>query len=85
MSSGFEVEGPNSVISKDGEIRIARVGLSVIFHGRQYNIDSEMLDPPMSIVIYFRNSRAAQSEEAEDIRSFIEEALTFRGFMIEFI
>jgi len=56
----FEATGPNVVSSAEGEVRIARVGLWVSFHGQQYEIDSEMLAPPMGIVVYFQRSLAAE-------------------------
>lgn len=88
MSTDFEARGPNVVASKDGELRIARVGLSVIFRGRQYEIDSEMLAPTMSIVIYFRGSAAAKAagkaHESDQLRDFIRDALLFEGFDVEF-
>ncbi|MGN8130094.1 hypothetical protein [Paenarthrobacter sp. 22069] len=88
MSTDFEARGPNVVSSVDGELRIARVGLSVSFRGRQYEIDSEMLAPPMSIAIYFRGSSAAKAaakvHESEQLQEFIREALIFAGFDVEF-
>ncbi|UKA77645.1 hypothetical protein [Arthrobacter sp. FW306-07-I] len=69
--------------STEGELRIARVGLSVSFHGQQYDIDSEMLNPPMSIVIYFQRSLAAKTGDSEQIRQFVLDALEFRGFKVE--
>lgn len=85
MSTDFEARGPNVVASKDGELCLARVGLSVSFRGHQYDVDSEMLDPPMSIAVYFRRSPAAKADESEQIRRFIQDALAFRGFKVEFL
>lgn len=88
MSTGFEARGPNEIASKDGELHIARLGLSVTFRGHKYEIDSEMLAPPMSIAIYFRNSSAAKAaakaQESEQLREFVRDALTFGGFNVEF-
>ena len=83
MSTEFEATGPNVVSSTEGELRIARVGLSVNFHGQQYDIDSEMLYPPMSMVIYFQSSLAAKADDSEQIRQFVLDALKFRGFNVE--
>jgi hypothetical protein len=79
----FEATGPNVVTSAEGELRIARVGLSVSFHGQQYDIDSEMLAPPMSIVVYFQRSLAAGADDSEPIRQFVLDALEFNGFNVE--
>lgn len=83
MSTDFEATGPNVVSSDEGEVRIARVGLSVRFHGQQYDIDSEMLAPPMSIVVYFQRSLPAKSDDSEQIRQFVLDALKFSGFSVE--
>ncbi|MDQ0798751.1 hypothetical protein [Arthrobacter sp. SLBN-112] len=87
MSTDFEAKGPNVVASKDGELHIARVGLSVSFRGHKYEIDSEMLAPPMTIAIYFRSSSAAKAaakaHELGQLREFVRDALTFRGFDVE--
>lgn len=83
MSMEFEATGPNVVTSAEGELRIARVGLSVSFHGQQYDIDSEMLAPPMSIVVYFQRSLAAGADDSEPIRQFVLDALEFNGFNVE--
>ena len=83
MTSGFEATGPNVVSSAEGELRIARVGLWVSFHGQQYDIDSEMLAPPMSIVVYFQRSLAAGADDSEQIRQFVLDALKFSGFSLE--
>lgn len=85
MTPEFKISGPNVVASKDGELHIARVGLSVTFRGQHYAVDSEMLEPPMSIAVYFQASRAAEADESEQIREFITAALAFRGFNVELI
>lgn len=85
MGTTFERRGSSEVLSQDGLLHISRVGLSLRYRGQQYEVDSEMLDPPMSIAVYFRTSDAAKAKEAEQIREFIAGALTFRGFTIEFL
>ncbi|MFB0840477.1 MULTISPECIES: hypothetical protein [unclassified Arthrobacter] len=83
MSTDFQATGPNVVSSDEGELRIARVGLSVSFRGQQYDMDSETLDPPMSIVVYFQRSLPAKADDTEQIRQFVLDALKFRGFRVE--
>ncbi len=85
MTSELKLRSPNVIASEEGELQIARVGLSVIFGRKHYFVDSEMLDPPMSIAVYFRTSRAAEADDAEQIRGFIADALAFGGFTVEFI
>jgi hypothetical protein len=83
MTSEFKISGPNVVASEEGELRIARVGLSVTFRGEHYVLDSEMLEPPMSVAVYFHTSHAARAADAEQIQEFITDALAFRGFTVE--
>ena len=83
VTSEFKIISPNVIGSEDGELRIARVGLTVTFRGQRYVIDSEMLHPPMSIAIYFDSSRAAKADDAEQIREFVKGALAFAGFTVE--
>lgn len=85
MRDRFERLGPNEVVSQDGVLRISRVGISLTYRDQEYEVDSEMLDPPMSIAVYFRASNAAKVKDAEQIREFIEGALAFRGFTVEFL
>lgn len=85
MTGELKIISPNVIASEEGELQIARVGLSVIFGSKQYFVDSEMLDPPMSIAVYFRTSRAAEDGDAEQIRGFIADALAFGGFTVEFV
>ncbi len=66
-------------------MRIGRVGLQLRLDGTRYEIDSEMLNPPMSIVVYFSASSAARDPQSERIRRYVDEALTFSGFRVEYI
>lgn len=83
MSREFQATGPNVVSSTEGELRIARVGLSVSFRGKEYAVDSEMLNPPMSIVVYFTRSLDAKDNDSEEVRKFVLDGLKFSGFTVE--
>lgn len=85
MSSEFTIKDENVISSHDGELHIGRVGLSLTFRGQSYAIDSEMLQPRMSIAVYFQDSPAAHAHNADDVRRFIAEGLAARGFSVEFI
>ncbi|HBX82713.1 MAG TPA: hypothetical protein DEH05_16755 [Propionibacteriaceae bacterium] len=62
-----------------------RVGLTVLFHGTTFEVDSEMLAPPMSIGVYFGESPAATSVASADILAFLIEALAFQGFDVQLL
>lgn len=85
MVDAFKTIGPNVIASEEGELRTARVGLTLTFRGRHYVIDSELLNPPMSIAVYFTTSDAAKADDAERIRAFLTDALAFQGFTVELI
>jgi hypothetical protein len=85
MDATFERRGPSEIVSEQGQLRIRRVGLSVTYLGQRYELDSEMLEPPMSIAVYFRTSAASGADNAELIRAFISNALAFRGFTVQFL
>jgi len=75
---------PNVIESDDGTIRIrGRAGLEVNFRGESVQVSSEMLAPPMSIVLYTRGSDAIKSDRAEEILSFVVEGLVSAGFRVE--
>lgn len=84
MSNEFTTTKVNTISSPDGELQIRRVGLSVTFRGQSYEVDSEMLYPPMSIAVYWQRSPAARARNADDIRRFISEGLVAGGFTVEF-
>lgn len=84
MSNEFTTTKVNAISSPDGELQIRRVGLSVTFRGQSYEVDSEMLYPPMSIAVYWQRSPAARARNADDIRRFISEGLVAGGFTVEF-
>jgi hypothetical protein len=44
-----------------------------------------MLEPPMSVAVYFHTSHAARAADAEQIQEFITDALAFRGFTVELV
>jgi hypothetical protein len=85
VTSELKIRSPNVVASEEGQLQIARVGLSVIFRGQHYFVDSEMLEQLMSIAVSFRASRAAEADDAAQIRGFIADTLAFRGFNVEFV
>ncbi len=85
MSNEFTTTKVNVISSDDGELQIRRVGLSITFRGQSYEVDSEMLAPPMSIVVYWQRGPAARARNADDIRRFITEGLAAGGFTVELI
>jgi hypothetical protein len=44
-----------------------------------------MLDPPMSIAVYWQRRPAARARNADDIRRFITEGLAAGGFTVEIL
>jgi hypothetical protein len=59
--------------------------LDVMFEGNRYTIDSEMLNPPMSLVIYTRSLSAAAGDDAPRLLAFIRAGLEWNGFYVETI
>ncbi|WP_156163565.1 hypothetical protein [Demequina subtropica] len=48
-------------------------------------IDSEMLDPPMSIAVYAQSVRSSDAGSATAILDEVVEALNWMGFTVELI
>jgi hypothetical protein len=75
VSNEYKATKVNVISSPDGELQIRRVGLSITFRGQSYEVDSEMLHPPMSIAVYWQRRPASRARNADDIRRFINEGL----------
>lgn len=60
------------------------VGLEVDFEGHQYDVDSEMLQPPMSIVIYTDSLKKAEMDYTR-VLAFVRAGLEWNGFTVRTI
>ena len=64
---------------------LGRTGLKVILDGKNYSIDSEMLAPPMSIVVYKSSVSPNANSSTLEVLQFAYAALRWAGFSIEVI
>ena len=60
------------------------VGLEVDFGGHLYDVDSEMLQPPMSIVIYTDSLKDTEMENTKFL-AFLSAGLEWNGFTVRTI
>lgn len=85
--SDYEILDPNRVRTPMGsELELlSRAGMVFYRDGERLEVDSEMLDPPMSIAVYARSIHALPTTPARLILDEIVGALTWMGFTIELI
>lgn len=85
--SDYEQVGPNRVRTPTGsELEIlGRAGLILYREGERLRVDSEMLDPPMSIAVYARSVHSLARAPACSILDEIVGALIWMGFTVELI
>lgn len=83
MSRQFDRVGPNGVASGTDSLTIRRVGITAHFDGEDYDIDSQMLAAPMSIIVYFSTNSSLTGPQGADVTQFVLDALEFRGFTVE--
>lgn len=80
----FSQPEPNHLVSDEGSIRIrGRAGLDVEYAGRSFRVSSEMLDAPMSIALFPRDSDTSGLEDPEELFSFVTNGLESAGFTVE--
>ena len=83
MSEYRKPEG-NLIESDSGSVkRLGRAGLDVTFNGERLLVNSEMLHPPRSIVIYASEGDLGSSSSASEILAFVRSALEWDGFTVE--
>jgi hypothetical protein len=83
----FSQQGPNHISSSTGhtiEI-LGRAGLRVNLGDAMIEIDSEMLQPPMSIAIYSASIPDASPTPAAEIPDEVIKGLEWAGFSVEVI
>jgi len=80
-------EGLGSTIESDeGSIRVkGRAGLAVTFRGRSYDVHSEMMNAPMSIVLYTSTGGLAEADALPDLLQFVRSGLERGGFTVDLI
>ena len=80
----YRKTGPHLIESGADWIRIrGRAGLDVSYQGRQYDVSSEMLFPPMTIALFVSRGDAIPAPDADDIVTFVREGLESVGFTVE--
>ncbi len=85
--SVYEHVGPNRVRTPSGsELElVGRAGLVLYRDGERLEVDSEMLDPPMTIAVYVRSVPSFAAVPARSVLDEIVAALKWMGFTVELI
>ncbi|GIF23424.1 hypothetical protein BJ973_004036 [Actinoplanes tereljensis] len=83
----FSQPGPNLIASSSGRTLeiLGRAGLRYHVNGVAIEIDSEMLHPPMSLVIYSDSIPMGTPLPASEILEETIKALEYAGFTVEVI
>lgn len=82
---GFSQPSPNLIVSTSGhtiEI-LGRAGLRVGLGDTTVDIDSEMLNPPMSLVIYTGSVPASTPVPPHELMREVVSALEWAGFTVD--
>ena len=87
MKYSFTRPGPNSLTSSTGHTieTIGRAGIRVGLAEGSIDIDSEMLDPPMSLVIYRDSLPVTLVFPLDGLLDEVVQGLQWAGYSVELI